>query len=282
MSEQKDEDDHKNWCDLETEKNTEMKEDKTIKMRKANNSLRSLDAAIKMLVEELAENNAKVERLTSYQATETDLRNENHKEIVATIKDSQDAQAAVAQATAVLKDFYKSSGETAKEPWEFLQTGSKLPDSPSTWDSSYSGAADPNDANGGVLSILDGVMQKFSRMEADSKAADETDQANFEKDMAAKKIELATTESDSQMKTSKKDSLQGKMEGKSAQLKETTSAKDAVDQYLKDLEPACGTGDSSYGDRKAARSDEITALRKAQSILEESVRTKAFLQAHSK
>jgi len=282
MSEQKDEDDHKNWCDLETEKNTEMKEDKTIKMRKANNSLRSLDAAIKMLVEELAENNAKVEQLTSYQATETDLRNENHKEIVATIKDSQDAQAAVAQATAVLKDFYKSSGETAKEPWEFLQTGSKLPDSPSTWDSSYSGAADPNDANGGVLSILDGVMQKFSRMEADSKAADETDQANFEKDMAAKKIEIATTESDSQMKTSKKDSLQGKMEGKSAQLKETTSAKDAVDQYLKDLEPACGTGDSSYGDRKGARSDEITALRKAQSILEESVRTKAFLQAHSK
>jgi len=282
MSEQKDEDDHKNWCDLETEKNTEMKEDKQIKMRKAKNFLRSLDAAIKMLVEELAENNAKVERLTSYQATETDLRNENHKEIVATIKDSQDAQAAVAQATAVLKDFYKSSGETAKEPWEFLQTGSKLPDSPSTWDSSYSGAADPNDANGGVLSILDGVMQKFSRMEADSKAADETDQANFEKDMAAKKIEIATTESDSQMKTSKKDSLQGKMEGKSAQLKETTSAKDAVDQYLKDLEPACGTGDSSYGDRKGARSDEITALRKAQSILEESVRTKAFLQAHSK
>jgi len=128
------------------------------------------------------------------------------------------------------------------------------------------------------LSILDGVMQKFSRMEADSKAADETDQTNFEKDMAAKKIEIETTNSDSQMKTSKKDSLQEKMEGESAQLKETTSAKDAVDQYLKDLEPACGTGDSSYGDRKAARSDEITALRKAQGILTEAFRAKGFLQ----
>merc|ERR1719321_686952 len=28
MSEQKDEDDHKNWCDMETEKNTESKDDK--------------------------------------------------------------------------------------------------------------------------------------------------------------------------------------------------------------------------------------------------------------
>merc|ERR1719269_179278 len=33
MSEQKDEDDHKNWCDLETEKSTESKEDKDEKMK---------------------------------------------------------------------------------------------------------------------------------------------------------------------------------------------------------------------------------------------------------
>merc|ERR1719453_870209 len=32
MAEQKDEDDHKNWCDLETEKNTESKSDKHSKM----------------------------------------------------------------------------------------------------------------------------------------------------------------------------------------------------------------------------------------------------------
>jgi len=281
MSEQKDEDDHKNWCDVETEKNTEMKDDKQTKMRKLKNTIKSLDASIKMLTQEISENNRKVSETMQYQSTETDLRNENHKEILATIKDSQDAQAAVTQATTVLKDFYKKSGETQKEPWEFLQTRSGIPSSPSTWDSSYSGTADPN-SGGGVLAILDGVMQKFSTMEADSKAADETDQKNFDQDMAAKKVELATTEQDSQMKTSKKDSLQGKMEGDAAQLKQTTAAKDAVDQYLKDLEPACGTGDSSYGDRKAARSDEINALRKAQGILEEAFRAKAFLQVHRK
>jgi len=273
MSEQKDEDDHKNWCDMETEKNTESKDDKDQKMRDMKASITQLDSEIKILIREIAANDERVATLTSEKKTETELRNENHEEIVATIKDSQDAQAAVAQATAVLKDFYKKSGMTPKEPWEFLQVSS----SPDTWDSSYSGTSDPNSSDG-VLTLLDGVMQKFSKMEADSKAADETDQKNYDNDMAAKKVELETTATDSEMKTSKKDSLQQKMETTQAQLKSTTAEHDAVHQYLKDLEPACGVGDSSYGDRKQARSDEITALRKAQGILTEAFRAKGFLQ----
>merc|ERR1719379_54817 len=79
------------------------------------------DAAIKNLVEKISENNDKSAEITSYMETETELRNENHAEIVATIKDSQDAQAALTNAIAVLKDFYKESGMIAKEPWEFVQ-----------------------------------------------------------------------------------------------------------------------------------------------------------------
>jgi len=281
MAEQKDEDDHKNWCDVETEKNTEMKDDKTMKARSLKNSVDSLTAAIAELMQQISDNNEKVAETKAYQKTETELRTENHAEILATIKDSQDAQAALAQATAVLKDFYKNSGQTQKEPWEFVQTSSSLPASPDTWDSSYSGAADPN-ASGGILTLLDGVMQKFSTMEADSKAADETDQQNYDQDMSAKTIELQTTDQDTQMKTTKRSSLTEKMESQSAARKSTNSAKDAVVQYLKDLEPACGTGDSSYGDRKSARGDEITALRKAQGILEEAFRAKGFLQVRSK
>merc|ERR1719375_2779756 len=267
MSEQKDEDDHKNWCDLETEKNTESKSDKKAKMEALDAKIKDMDAAIKLLVEQVSANDEKVKEIEEYVAEETEMRDENHAEILATIKDSQDAQKAVTQATGVLQDFYKSSGEVAKEPWEFLQTGARLPESPDTWDSSYTGTS-----GGGaqkVLDLLDATMVKFSEMEADAKAADVTDQKNFEEDRAAKKA---------QMETSKKDSLQGKMEAAAAQLKATTAEHDAVDQYLKDLEPACGTGDSSYEYRKQARSDEITTLRNAQGILEEAFRAKGFLQ----
>merc|ERR1719213_1482120 len=229
-----------------------------------------MDAAIKLLVEQVSANDEKVKEIEEYVAEETEMRDENHAEILATIKDSQDAQQAVTQATGVLKDFYKSSGQVPKEPWEFLQ----LPDAPDTWDSSYTGAADPKNPQDGILAILDGVNTKFSTMEADAKAQDSTDQKNFEEDMAASKVELATTRQDSKMKTSRKASLTEKLQAMQSQLKSETDEKAAVAQYLKDLEPACGAGDSNYADRKQARTDEITALRKAQGILEEAFRAK--------
>merc|ERR1719197_1985713 len=282
MSEQKDEDDHKNWCDMEMEKSTESKDDKDEKIQMLKKKVAEHDAAIKKLIKAITENNDKAAELTKYMEEETELRNENHAEIEATIKDSQDAQAAVTQATQVLKDFYKESGMIAKEPWEFVQISSKrgvdLPKSPDTWDSSYTGVTDPENGADGVLALLDGVMQKFSAMEADAKVQDETDQKNYEKDMQASKISLEETKQDTQMKTTKKDSMQEKMEGLAATLKHTTSEFDAVVQYLKDLQPACGEGDSSYEDRKKARADEITALRKAQTILEDAFRAKLFLQ----
>merc|ERR1719247_3540680 len=209
---------------------------------------------------------------------ETMLRDENHAEILATIKDSADAQAAISDAISVLKDFYMKSGMIAKEPWEFVQTGSRrdveLPDSPATWDSSYTGTADPKSGADGVLRLLDETMQKFSRQEADCKVADETDQKDYEQDMDNKKVEIDETRTDTQKKTSKKDSVEEKMQTAAAQLKHTTSELDAVEQYLKDLEPACGTGDSSYDERKKARADEIEALRRAQTILEDAFRAK--------
>merc|ERR1719379_2318996 len=272
MGEQKDEDEHKLWCDMETEKSTESKDDKADKKEMLTRKVEEMDAAIKLLVKQITENNAKVKTITEYQETETALRDENHAEIVATIKDAQDAQKALTDAVQVLKDFYKESGMIPKEPWEFLQTGSRdveLPESPATWDSSYTGTADPKSGADGILTILDETMQKFSKMEAEAKVADETDQKEYEQDMAAKKIELDETNTDTTMKTKKKESVQEQMETAAARLKHTSSELDAVEQYLKDLEPACGTGDSSYDDRKKARADEIEALRKAQTILEE-------------
>merc|ERR1719375_1316553 len=278
MGEQKDEDEHKLWCDMETEKSTESKDDKVnLYTRK----VAELDGTIKVLMKQIVENNEKVASIHEYMEQETMLRNENHAEILATIKDSADVQAAISDAISVLKDFYKKSAMTAKEPWEFVQTGShrdvELPDSPATWDSSYTGIADPNSGADGVLTLLDEVMQKFSKQEADCKVTDESDQKAYKQDMDNKKVEIDDTTTDTQMKTTKKTSVEEKMHGMASVLKSTSSQLYAVKQYLKDLEPACGTGDSSYEDRKKARADEADALRKAQIILEEAFRAKALL-----
>merc|ERR1719310_2416916 len=136
MAEQKDEDDHKNWCDMELEKSNESKDDKDNRMEMLNAKLATANAEVAGLTEEIAADEAQAPQITQYMEAEKQLRTENSAENAATVKDAQDAQKAVADATAVLRDFYKSSGQVAKEEWEFVQTSKKdvdLPDSPDTW-----------------------------------------------------------------------------------------------------------------------------------------------------
>jgi len=279
MSEQKDEADHKNWCDLELQKNEDITEDKTEKIKLTKIKIEEMDSELKLTMKAIVDNNEKLADIEAYMAQETTLREENKAEIELTIKDAQAGSEAVAQAITVLKDFYKESGMIAKEPWEFVQISSKshgvtLPDKPSTWDSSYTGVTDPESGSDGVLGILDGVATKFATMESDAKLQDTTDQKNYDKDMAAKKVEIADCKSNTQMKEQKKQGLQEKLDALSAKLKHETSENDAVLQYLKDLKPACAPGEGSYEDRKQARLDEIAALRKAQTILEDAFRAK--------
>jgi len=279
QAEQKDEDDHKNWCDLELQKSQDSTDDKAEKIKLTKIKIEELDAELKLTVKQIVENNEKLADTQTYMAQELNLREENKAEIELTIKDSQAGAEAVAQAITVLRDFYKESGMIAKEPWEFVQiasssNGVKLPDSPATWDASYTGVTDPKSGSDGVLGILDGVATKFATMEADAKLQDTTDQKNFDKDMASKKVEMADIKSNTDMKSQKKESLQQKLDAANAKLKHVTSENDAVLQYLKDLKPACAPGEGSYEDRKQARTDEITALRKAQTILEDAFRAK--------
>merc|ERR1712227_344141 len=87
----------------------------------------------------------------------TEIRQVGKKENAVALKDAKDAQTALTNAIAVLTAFYKESGEIKKEPWEFIQAPVKLPKNPATWDSSYTGVADPKKP-GGIITLLETVM----------------------------------------------------------------------------------------------------------------------------
>merc|ERR1719160_885448 len=76
MAEQKDEDDHKNWCDMETEKNTELKDEKAAKAKIMQKKIEEMDAKIKLLVKQIMENDQKVQQITEYMKEETSIRTE--------------------------------------------------------------------------------------------------------------------------------------------------------------------------------------------------------------
>jgi len=267
MAEQKDEDDHKNWCDLELEKTNSSKINKEDKIESLTAKIDDAKATVEKLIQDINEAQEMIAAIVAHVNEATEIRKVGKGENAVALKDSQDAQAAIANAVSVLEAFYKESGMVPKEPWEFFQRGVELPETPATWDAAYTGVADPNEQPSGIVSVLKEISSDFARMEADTRAQEETDQKEFEGEMKDCAIEKAKRTKESEMKTQEKKRLGDKIDEMSKQRKHVSDELEAVNQYLKDLRPACVEGDSTYEDRKAARSTEIDALKQAQGIL---------------
>merc|ERR1719201_1409502 len=191
----------------------------------------------------------------------TEIRKVGHQENAVAIKDAQDAQTAIANAIAVLESFYKESGMMAKAPYEFLQQGGQapveLPETPATWDSGYTGVADPTAQPDGIISIMEEVASDFAKMEAETKAQEEADQKAYDDEMSELAIEKATRKKEIEMKTQESKRLTDKVEALEKTKKHVGDELYQTKIYMKDLVPACVSGDSTYEDRKAARSKEI-------------------------
>jgi len=232
---------------------------------------------------------AKVAALLKYMTEATQIRSEGKKENMLAIKDAKTAQAAIAKAQAVLLSFYKDSGMVAKEDWEeFMQVdavpgsmknGGKvvLDKAPKAWSGSYTGQSDPNAAGTGVIAILTSTAADFATMLASTKSQENLDQNQYDKDMSASKIDKAKTAKEAEMKRDAKKRMDDDVRSQEKKRNHALSEHGAVTQYLKDLEGSCIDGDSSYDDKKAARTREITSLRKSQQDLEKAFNA-AFLQ----
>jgi len=269
MAEQKDEDEHKHWCDLELEKTQVSIDDKQDKMDDLQAKIDDAEAKIGELTEEIKSADEMVAEIVSFMKEATEIREVGKKENELAIKDAQDSQEAVSNAIAVLTDFYKESGQIAKEPWEFLQKGVELPEDPETWDSSYTAVSDPSAQPGGIITILEKCNEDFATMEADTKAQEASDQDAYDSDMQEHDIEKAKRSKESEMKSAEKKRLVEKAASMEKNRKHVSDEHEATVQYQKDLQPACVEGDSTYEDRKAARTEEIEALHNSQIILEE-------------
>merc|ERR1719183_3058768 len=191
-----------------------------------------------------------IDSIVTFIKEATGVRNTGKKENALAIKDAQEA---LTNAIAVLEAFYKESGKIAKEPWEFIQKPVNLPKNPATWDSSYTGTSDPKNQPNGIISVLEGVLGDFSKMEAETKSQEAQDQKEYEEVVKANEIEKAGRTQEVQMKTAEKARRADKVATLSSTKKDTEGELEKTNQYLKDLKPACSNGDSSYTDRKAAQ-----------------------------
>jgi len=285
---------HEGFCDKEMGKSK-------ITRNKLTEDIDGLDAAIeegKATIQELADDTAtlaqEVEDLTKSMTEATDLRKSEKETNKVTVKDAQAAQKAVAAATAVLKDFYEKAATAtalvqAKTPdprqWG-LKTGVKMgtdewtalanpnfkgkvdtghKEDMQTFGESYDGQQD--EAQYGILALLEVVASDFANLEADTTAAEEASQKAYEDFMAESKKNKSVKEKKIEMNTSDKAAAEAKLQEDIADLKSTQDELLAAERYYKKLVPQCIDQGMTWDERVKARESEIASLKQALEIL---------------
>merc|ERR1719248_418664 len=202
MEEANEEAEHKGWCDTELSTNEQTRKEKTAAVETLHAEIDELEASIAKLTQEIADLTKAVAELDAAMAKATEIRQEEKAKNTETIKDSQEAQTAVAQAITVLKEFYAKAGEATA----LLQ---QQPVAPEIFDSPYKGM---QAENGGVIGMLEVIESDFARLEAETKAAEATAQKEYDEFMSDSAVDKAQKTKDIEHKTAKKQNQQALVE----------------------------------------------------------------------
>jgi len=218
MEEANEEAEHKGWCDTELSTNEQTRKEKTAAVETLHAEIDQLEASIAKLTEEITDLTEAVAALDAAMAKATTIRTEEKATNEVTIKDSQEAQTAVAQALTVLKEFYAKAGDATA-----------LLQQPEIFDSPYKGM---QSENGGVVGMLEVIESDFARLEADTKAAEATAQKEYDTFMTDSKVDKEAKSTDIEHKTAKKQDEEQALTVKESDLEGTQKELDAALAYF--------------------------------------------------
>jgi hypothetical protein len=262
MNEANEEAQHKGWCDTELSTNEQTRKEKSEAVEALHAEIDELSASLSQLQDDISELSKSVADLDSDMAKATELRQEQKQTNLMTIKDSQDAQAAVAQALVVLKEFYAKSAESTAL---MQKKGTKLgKQEPEIFSGAYKGM---QAENGGVIGMLEVIQSDFARLEAETSAEESTTQKEYDEFMTDSKVDKASKQKDIEYKTAKRQDQTQAVTMKSNDLEGTQKELDAALAYYDKLKPSCVDSGSSYEDRVVRRKEEIESLQEALKIL---------------
>jgi hypothetical protein len=262
MEEANEEAEHKGWCDTELSTNEQTRKEKTEAVEMLHAEIDELQASVAKLGEEIAELSEAIAELDKAMSEATTLRQEEKTKNEATIKDSQEAQTAVAQALAVLKEFYAKAAEATA----FVQKKRQDPlaDAPETFSKPYTGLSGES---GGVVGMLEVIESDFARLEADTTAAEAASQREYDEFMTDSKVDKASKVTDSEHKTAKRQDQEQALTVKKSDLEGTQKELDAALMYFDKLKPSCVDSGVTYDERVSRRKEEIESLQEALRIL---------------
>jgi len=290
--------DHEGFCD------TEMGESKITRNR-LNQDIDALTAAIDdgkatilALTQSTDQLSQEVNDLVVAMSEASQLRKEEKATNEETIADAKSAQAAVAAATAVLKDFYAKAGTatalvqvgTAKRKPSQRQWGLKkdVKMGSEEWNSlanpNFEGSVDTGHKEGmqtfgetelgqqdeaeyGVLALLEVISSDFAKLQADSSAAEAAASQAYDRFMAESTKSKAVKDRKTEMNSVDQAEAESKLRVDTSDLKATQDKLLAAERYYQKLVPQCIDQGMTWDERVAARKAEIQSLKEALKIL---------------
>jgi len=241
---------HKVWCDGQLKANKLKRNKKTGTVDKLVAQIEGFEASIVDMGERIKELSAEQAELAKKMAEATELRKADKTQNLATIADSKAGFVAVGKALVILREYYSSQASLLQQVPEMAE---------------YKGQ---QNAKTGVIGMLEVIQTDFSRLRADTEAAENAAASEYDtlmKDsMASKKqkheqefkLSLDKDQTEYENGETKKD------------LSATEEELARATKYYEYLKPTCLEVHVNWGDRVAKRKDEIAALKEAYAVLD--------------
>jgi hypothetical protein len=292
MNQQNEEAETKGFCDKELKTNKMTRDRLASEMDALRAEMDEQSATAKQLGESIAQLSAEVTSLDAAMQEAVAQRTAENEKNTATVKDAKAAQQAVAQATAVLKDFYAKAGaatafiqvpKMGSDEWQalanpnFKETGAGYGQGSEdkvdkghkagmqTFGESYSGQ---QDSANGVLAMLEIILSDFANLETATATDEATSQKAHERFMVDSKKDKKVKSRQIEMQQADKEEAEHAAAAAKRDLSTTDDQALAADRYYESLKPKCVDEGVSFEERDAKRADEIAALKEALQMLQ--------------
>jgi len=259
MQESTAETEHKGWCDTELVTNKQTRDSKTEDIAKLQAQVEDLTTTIAQLTQDIADRTAEVQALDAAMAEATADRTASKETNEETIKEAKEAQTAITQATAILKDYYAKSAEATA-----LAQQTPDEDAPETFTAPYKGMLPEG---GNVVSFLEVILSDFARLESDTSTSEAMEVDVYKKYMFESEKSKALKLNEVQHKEATKTEKESDLHSTEAELKMTQDQLDKAVAYYEKLKPTCVDSGITYEERVKRREEEIQSLQEALKIL---------------
>jgi septal ring factor EnvC (AmiA/AmiB activator) len=269
LKEKEDEIKHKDFCveefntnELQTEKKEREKSDLTAKIEDLELTIKQLTEAIDTLKSEVAEMQVQLKRAG-------EDREKQNKEFQMTVADQRATQKLLTAALNILKGFYEKKAKAA-----LLQTEQPAGPPPPPGFEAYK----KNAAAGGVMGMIQQIINDAKAMEAETIRSEEDAQKAYEDFVKDTNASIEEKSKDIVNKSESK----AKAEADLVEAKENKEAVmlelEQLANYKAELHSSCDFVMKNFEIRQTARDEEIEALKQAKAILS-GAKFEAFLQS---